>query len=131
MPRPKSSEAEVFSLRLNPIHPQEARLIEIIKGWKEKGYDFKALVSDRIFRAEGVKPERYSVERMLPEMMANALEPLLERFAEHIIQQLHAGGITTLNGEESEYTEAPSQLAKNFARSFVQRQRKALGEDDE
>lgn len=130
MPRPKSSEAQVFSLRLNPIHPQEEKLIGIIEDWKGQGYDFKTLVSDRIFRAEGIKPESYSVERILPEMMANALEPLLERFAEHIIQQLHAGGVTTSSSEQ-EYGEAPSQLAKNFARSFVQRQRKALNEDDE
>lgn len=130
MPRPKSSEAQVFSLRLNPIHPQEEKLIGIIEGWKEQGYDFKTLVSDRIFRAEGVKPESYSVERILPEMMANALEPLLERFAEHIIQQLHTAGVTNSSSEQ-EYGEAPSQLAKNFARSFVQRQRKALNEDEE
>lgn len=59
---------------------------------------------------------------------------LLESFADEIVRHLKrggAGGRSQALIDDDDDGETVSAFAKNFARGFIQRQRKGMGEDDE
>lgn len=131
MARQKTTKAEIHCARFNPIHPEELRVIEAINYWKERGFNFKQLVTDRILRVEGVPPEFYGNQHeVTSEAIAGVIEPLLERFAQEIIEQLRAQGVAVQGHELSNDDLRPSTFAKTFASSFMKRQQQGLGDDE-
>lgn len=146
--REKTSQAKVFGMRLNPINEQEMTTITIIEKWALEGYNFKQLAMDRILRGDNYTPEMFTkepaiagagyfaglVQEMLQEnseqigdAVARQLEAYLTRFAEELTQELTERLKTTgryVSDNEDEETEENVGLARNFAKSFMQRQQK-------
>lgn len=146
--REKTSQAKVFGMRLNPINEQEMTTITIIEKWALEGYNFKQLAMDRILRGDNYTPEMFTkepaiagagyfaglVQEMLQEnseqigdAVARQLEGYLTRFAEELTQELTERLKTTgryVSDNEDEETEENVGLARNFAKSFMQRQQK-------
>lgn len=128
MSRQKTSQAETYSARLNPIHDIERRVLTVIQYWEDQGVNFKQLVVDRI--------ARYDLE-LTPEMFARetaagtSSTQLLERFTEHLLDELQRRGVqmgTVTQGDTSEESMTP--FAKRFAEGFLARQRKSLGDEE-
>lgn len=120
MPREKTSQAEHFSARLNPItSPEDRAALEIIHDLEGKGYNFKQIVVDAILRVSGHTPEMFS--RHNPSDLLLGVENLLERFAGEIVGQIKQGNIT-LEDIPGTDVSGNSPFMQNFTKSFVQRQ---------
>ena len=150
MKREKTTQAKVYGMRLNPINEQENAVIGIINYWKEKGFEFKQLVMDRLLRGENYTPEMFTkepaiagagyfaekVQEMLQEnseqigdVVARQLEGYLTRFAEELTKELtdslKASGKYVSAVEDTDLEEEENTgIARNFAKSFMQRQQK-------
>lgn len=146
--REKTTKAKVYGMRLNPINEQELTAIVIIEKWALEGYNFKQLAMDRILRGDNYTPEMFTkepaiagagyfagmVQEMLQEnseqigdAVARQLEGYLTRFAEELTQELTERLKTTgryVSDNEDDETEDNVGLARNFAKSFLQRQQK-------
>lgn len=125
MARKKTSQAVIKSVRLNPINEHERAVLEIIDQLESEEYNFKQIVVDAILRANGYTPEMFA--RPFPNDILGHLERMLEQFAHEIIQatQNMRGG-----GRYVEDEGETTSFAQNFARSFIDRQRKAQGGDE-
>lgn len=146
--REKTSQAKVYGMRLNPINEPEAACIALIEEWEGEGYSFKKLALDRILRGGNYTPEMFTkepaiagagyfagvVQEMLQEnteqigdAVARQLEGYLTRFAEELTRELtdklKTSGKYIAEDDETE-AEENTGLARNFAKSFMQRQQK-------
>lgn len=146
--REKTSLAKVHGMRLNPIHELEYTVISIIEKWEGEGYTFKQLAMDRILRGDNYTPEMFTkeaaiagagyfagvVQEMLQEnteqigdAVARQLEGYLTHFAEELTRELtdklKTSGKYISEDDETE-AEENTGLARNFAKSFMQRQQK-------
>lgn len=146
--REKTSQAKVYGMRLNPINEREATCISLIEKWERDGYNFKQLALDRILRGDNYTPEMFTkepaiagagyfagvVQEMLQEnteqigdAVARQLEGYLTRFAEELTRELtdklKTSGKYIAEDDETE-SEENTGLARNFAKSFMQRQQK-------
>lgn len=120
MPREKTSQAEHFSARLNPVtSPEDRAALEIIHDLEGKGYNFKQIVVDAILKASGHTPEMFAKHN--PADLLLGVENLLERFTGEIIGQIRQGNVSL-----DELTDADehgnSPFMQNFTKSFVRRQ---------
>lgn len=133
--RPKTSKARIYTFRLNPIHEEESRVMEIIASWEQQGYTQKQLIMDRVLRCEGYTPEMFAHgDGLSPGVM----QLLFEQFAEQLLNAI---------GERfSKWTRSPkiseplaeddaqedvSQFARNFAKGFMERRKRGIGDEDE
>ena len=129
MPPVKSSKAVYKTARLNPVTSQADRdVLEIVERLEAEGWNFKQIAVDAILRADGRTPEIYDK----PGLSMNALEPLLEQFAKEIISEIRRSGISTSKpGADSETDESEvTPFSRTFAKSFVQRQQRTMGDDE-
>lgn len=147
--REKTSQAKVYGMRLNPINEREAACIALIEKWEGEGYNFKQLALDRILRGDNYTPEMFTkepaiagasyfagvVQEMLQEntetignAVAQQLEGYLTQFAEELTKELteslKTSGKYIVKDTEEEEEEDHTGLARNFAKSFMQRQQK-------
>lgn len=129
MPR-KPSEAVIKSARLNPINAQEKDALEIIEELEAQGYSFKEIVVDAILRADGRTPEMYPPNTQnTATVILGQLEQMFAQFAQEIISQVKRGGGQPVQDDTEEDADGrPSPFAKSFAKSYVERQRRALGD---
>lgn len=120
MPREKTSQAEHFSARLNPVtSPEDRAALEIIHDLEGQGYNFKQIVVDAILKASGHTPEMFAHHN--PSDLLLGVENLLERFAGEIVGQIRQGNIT-LEDIPGADASGNSPFMQNFTKSFVQRQ---------
>lgn len=127
MGRLKTSLAEIKSMRLNPVtSPQDEQVLEIIEHWNSKGFTFKELVIDRLLRGEGIDPVkiRHPSSILTLEMM----ESLLSHFAEELLSKIKRGEVSVEDSESS--LESSSIFTTNFARGFIERQKKGRGDSE-
>jgi hypothetical protein len=120
MPRQKTTQAEHFSARLNPVtSPEDRAALEIIHDLEDKGYNFKQIVVDAILKASGHTPEMFA--RHNPSDLLLGIENLLERFTGEIIGQIRQGNISLDDIADAD-ANGNSPFMQNFTKSFVQRQ---------
>jgi hypothetical protein len=129
MPRQKTSKAVIKAARFNPETSEyDRRALEIIEQLEADGYNFKQIVVDAILRASGATPEMF--ER--PGVGTADLQRLLEQFAQEILNEVRKGGDVPKASRHADGDDPAdvSPFTRNFARSFVQRQQRATGEDE-
>lgn len=136
MGRLKSSKAENFSMRLNPIHPQEASAMEHLEKCKNNGYDFKATVVDALNRAAGKTPEMFAPANSQMAQFAGIVEVMLNSFATELVSKLGTGEVKVFHKpeENSKHPNGITAFTRNFVNGFQQRQSQTVGhveEDDE
>jgi DNA-binding transcriptional MerR regulator len=139
------------SARFNRQREQDEAALQIIEHWDRQGYSFKELVTDRLIRGENVDPVMFQkgdypyqkpatvddIRDLLSEMPQSSgitldeVRQLLESFADEIVRHLKKSGGRVHDTLDDDDGETVSTFAKNFARGFMQRQRKGMGEDDE
>lgn len=128
MARQKTSEARIYTARLNPINPHEREAIQVIERWKQEGCNFKQLIVDRILRGEGYKPEMFDTETGEP-VTAQKLEALLNSFADEIVR--HSKNRTVVPQDNDEDEGEDSAFTRNFTRGYLRRMQQGTGDDDE
>lgn len=114
------SEAVYFHARLNPATSEaDKAALEIINDLISRNYNFKEIAVDAILRSAGVDPAT------LPQtgLTASALEDLLTRFGDRLINEIKAGGgyIPQTEPEPDEGNGKPSPFTRRFAQSFANR----------
>lgn len=120
MPREKTSQAEIYHARLNPINPEEAIALEYIRAAEGNGINFKQVVVDAINARAGATPEMFARNGGIVEY-AKSTEAMFKQFAEQLIAELRqSGGIQMNNPQSAE--EPVSRFAKSFASGLRKRQ---------
>lgn len=128
MARQKTSRAEFYTARLNPIHPEEAKAIEFIERHERNGYNFKQIIVDAINRAEGVTPEMFAKDSNTQlASIGNLLEEKLREFA----HQLLSNGAISLSSPEEVKQEHVTKFTRNFVKGLQQRQQSSGNVDEE
>ena len=127
MPRAKS-KAEYRSARFNPINPEDRDVLAIIHELEAQDYNFKQIVTDAILRADGRTPEMYAAPQITADLIKAYMNDILPQFAQEIISHVKHGGVAIEN-EPEDTGGNPSEFAKTFAKSFVERQRRAMGDE--
>lgn len=114
----KTSQAKIYTARLNPIHDNEAQVIKAIEDWSAQGVNFKQLIVDRILRVDvGIQPTTQNANV--------SIENLLSRYTEHLLAELERRGIQTggLQQSDSEPSDGEvSPFMRKFAKGFLERQ---------
>lgn len=130
MPKEKTTQAKYFTLRLNPVtSAEDSETLNIIRQLESEGYTFKQIAQDAILARQGYNPEMFS--KSTSGYILGGLENLLTRFAGEIVHELKKGGKSQINGDtDDDAREEESPLVRNLARSFMQRQQKALGDEE-
>lgn len=129
MPHEKTSQAKYKSIRFNPGTSVEDReALALVTDLETQGYNFHQIVVDAILRAGDWTPEMFPKPNT-PDMIG-MMEGLLSNFAQEIIAEIHRGGIRINEGEIGEPQEDTSEFVNNFARTFMQRQQRALGDKE-
>lgn len=119
--REKTSNAVHFSARFNPDTSEEDKLVlQYIQDGIDRGYNFKQIAQDAILKAGGAEPEMFSKPND-PATVTAELETLLARFAEDLF--LRIGTIGVIQEAREEHSDTPTSFTKNFARSFLDRQK--------
>lgn len=125
MTRHKTTKAVYKTVRLNPTTSDyDARILEIIHSWEERGYDFKKSVSDAILRSEGFTPEMFS--RSAPVDWMGYIEETLTRFQQELLTEIRKRGHVV---EDEPEGNEESVFTKNFAKKFMERQNRAVGDE--
>lgn len=134
MPPKKTSEAVYKTMRLNPKNDVDREVLEILNELEDpaKGITFKTVAVDAILRNAGRTPEIVSRDYDLGSRLLAQLEQLFARFAQEIITQLSKGGIRVEadDDDEPESNDKPSRYARTFAKSFIERQRRVMGDEE-
>jgi hypothetical protein len=132
MPKEKTTKAEYYTMRLNPVTSEEDRAtLEIIKAKEKQGYPFKKLAQDAILRYADYTPEMFS--KSPSGNILGGLEDLLTRFAHEIVGELRGGGIKSeINGDtdDEDPRQSTTPFARTLARSFMQRQQERVGDEE-
>lgn len=117
-------ESKVFSIRVHPSNPYEAKFIEIMDVLKEEGYSNREIIVDAVLYADGKTPEMFSGERLTEAIV----ERMLSEFAQSIVSELEERGIAvgqmfgTPNDSGDDFTDVEHNLVKS-----VMARRKARG----
>lgn len=126
MARQKTTQAVIKHARFNPAtSAEEKAALEIIEELEADGYNFKQIAVDAILRVNGMKPEMFA--RPNPQNMMADMEDMLSRYAQEIITAVKRGGIHV---EDEPGGETDSPFSRNFAKSFMQRNQRAVGEEE-
>lgn len=126
MARQKTTQAVIKHARLNPVTSAEDKAaLDIIQELEADGYNFKQIAVDAILRVNGMKPEMFA--RPNPQNMMTDMEDMLSRFAQEIVLAVKRGGIQPNDEPEGE-TDSP--FSRNFAKSFMQRNQRAMGDGE-
>lgn len=127
----EKSKAVIKSARLNPVNQPEADALKIIDELEQQGYSFKTIVVDAILMADGRTPEMYtSNTQAVSTQILGQLDRMFSQFAHEIISQIKRGGIqSVMDEDEDDSAEHKSRFAESFARSFLERQRRAMGDE--
>lgn len=130
MSRPKTSKAVIKSARFNPeTSDLDKRVLKTVADLEEKGWNFKQIVVDAVIKCSGETVDY--VDR--PGVNRAGMEQLFEQFAKEIIREIRSGGFTTkaqLDEDDDDESGEVTPFTRNFARSFIQRQQRATGEDE-
>lgn len=127
MARAKTSQAKIYPARLNPANELEAKAIEIINYWADRGVNFKQLIVDNILRCEGITPEMFSQQSGA--FLFDRFEGMLNQFAGELLEKIQVKGSRIAVESDEDERVATSRFAKNFTRSFVQRQQAVQGDE--
>lgn len=128
MPHQKTSQAKYKSIRFNPLTSSEDKeALAIIDSLEMQGFNFHQIVVDAILRAGNWKPEMFPKPNT-PDM-AIMMENMLANFAREIVEEIHKRGFQTVSISDDNETGESSDFVNNFARTFMQRQQKALGDN--
>lgn len=125
--RTKTTQARYYSARFNPVTSKEdAKAIEIIDRLIAEGFNFKAIATDAILRAEGVTPQMFHNSLTANAVLISRMEDLLTQFASDLIDRMGSmprSESVDYDAIEDEEIAAPSSaFARNFAKGFMQRQ---------
>jgi hypothetical protein len=128
MPRAQS-KAQYRSARFNPINPEDRDVLAIIHELEGKGYNFKQIVTDAILRADGRTPEMYAAPQITADLIKAYMNEVLPQFAQEIVSHVKRGG-AVIEDEPEDAEGKPSKFAQSFANSFLERQRRAMGDGE-
>ena len=133
MAREKTSKAVIKTARINPeTSAEEKTALEIINRWEKQGYNFKQIAVDAILQADGKRPEMFTKQGNSGQAIIASMEHLLAQFAQEIIQALQGSGLQApAQDDDADDGQGTSSFARGFAKSFMQRQQRGLGSDDE
>jgi len=120
--RQKTSRAEILTVRLNPIHAEQSRVLEIIKARKQAGYALVDILTSAVLSSEGTDPvvfnhEQQYADSRLAELVSKAIKEALVdvKLKPELIDRGDS------NGEISDY-------ALTFGRGFAARVKHSKGE---
>lgn len=128
-PRVNASQAVYYHVRFNPKTSEEDR--EVLKVIQEleatKKWNFHKIVVDAILQNANYTPGMFAVSST-PDI-AGLLEESLAKFAAELLTEIRKGGTSgrELSDDDSGETSA---FASNLARTFMERQRRGLGDDE-
>ncbi len=126
MAQQKTTQAVIKHARLNPVTSAEDKAaLEIIDQLEADGYNFKQIAVDAILRVNGMKPEMFA--RPNPQNMMADMEDMLSRFAQEIVTAVKHGSVQP---ESESISESDSPFSRNFAKSFMQRNQRAMGDEE-
>lgn len=125
MPPQKTSKAENLTVRLNPIHPEQAKVLEIIKRERDRGFALVDIITSAILRADGSDPITFQHEQNLQDarlagLIAQAVKEALKDV------KIQPEVFTKNEDEEGGLTE----YAKTFGNGFLARVKRTKGEDE-
>lgn len=127
--RKKTTQAVILSARLNPATSDKDRMaLEIIREKEAEGMNFKQIAVDAILHRGGATPEMFDRETSTQKLVTH-LEAMLSDFSADLLRNLKGRGSFPPDDDEDE--EGVSRFASTFAKGYLQRQQKALGDDDE
>lgn len=126
MARQKTTQAVIKHARFNPAtSAEEKAALDIIQELEADGYNFKQIAVDAILRMNGAKPEMFA--RPNPQNMMADMEDMLSRYAQEIITAVKRGGVQI---EDEANGDSDSPFSRNFAKSFMQRNQRAMGDEE-
>lgn len=140
---PKTSEAKLFTARINPkTSPEEKAVLKIIRNKQKQSFNFKQIAVDAILRAEGYTPEMFAqntdaqASQIADEVslkLGKTFEKLLSGFAQHIIDELRKSGVNLPYeaNVDTEKGETISPFAMNFARGYIEREKQGIAQIDD
>jgi hypothetical protein len=129
MPHQKTSQARYISARLNPTTSSEDKeALAIIDGLISQGFNPHQIIVDAILRAGHWTPEMFPKQGSFD--MVALMESLLSNFAREIIEEIHKAGFTMVSENGEQESGDTSEFVNNFARTFMQRQQRALGDKE-
>lgn len=132
----KTSNAKIYTARLNPINPQEKAVMEIIESHKGQ-YNFKQVIVDAILRCSGFTPEMFAPTRdQQTTAIINGLSKEIEGHLSHIVQQIlndlrESGVSMPAHIDDKPDDDSISPFAMNFAKGYLKRQQQAQGSTDQ
>lgn len=123
MAQQKTSLAQIITCRMNPIHPEQKRALEIIDAKRAAGYSLVDILCSALIRASGQDPvtfnhERHFEDERLAVLVAKAVKEALAdvKLKPDVFQHDES------NGKLTDY-------AKNFGQGFAARMRHSKGEE--
>lgn len=125
MGRQKTSKADVISIRLNPIHPEQKKVMDIISEKTERGATLKDIFVTAMLRYGHYEPTTFLNDQALHE------ERLAKLLAEAVVAAI--GDVRqrpALLADDDENGGEVSRYAQNLARGLLSRRQQALGDDD-
>jgi len=125
MGRQKTSKADVLSVRLNPIHPEQKKVLDIIADKVQRGATPKDVVVTAILRYGHYEPTVFLHEQSMHE------ERLAKLLAEAVVAAI--GDVRkrpALLVEDDDDGGEVSRYAKNLAKGFLSRRQQALGDGE-
>lgn len=123
----KTSQAVIKTARLNPIHPTEREVLQILNKLSEQGYKFKDVIVDAVLRADGKTPEMFAKDSATPGLLnADYIHQLVTQAVKEAIKEANLGG-----PEEDNDDSQTTSFARNFAQGFMARQKQILGDEFE
>lgn len=131
--RQKTTQARHYTARLNPINPQEKRIMEVIEYWQNQGVNFKQLVVDRLSRVDlELTPELFAKDNSMHNL---SLEDVLQQYSDYLLDELRTQGFTSPTRAQTDDSDDDSEgdngaFSRNLMSGFLARKRKATGDDE-
>lgn len=132
---------------LNRSDPVEAQALEVREAAIARGFTDRQILVDALLRAQGYTPEMFrqaggqsaqiiqGVQNVVREEFERNQAELLAAFGKEVVKLIKQRGLAAVDEDDEDSAPAASSAAspfmKNFASSFVNRQRQAQGDDDE
>lgn len=131
MSRQKTTKADIYSARLNPIaqNPREIEAVRLIEEAIARGFNFKQIVVDAVLFANGRTPEMF--DGQTPEFdISSASLALINATVKAALKNARfSGNANVLEDDEESDDQELSDFTKNFAQGFIQRRKSAHGDE--
>ena len=117
-------QSRVIAARLHPDNAKERLALEIFDKKREK-HSARKIITDSLIRSAGYTPELFDSDDKT--ITQSQLERTLEEFANYIIEQIQANGMTVkpiIQDESNVFTDDEDMtVMKNMAAGFLNRRK--------